>query len=219
MAALRRRKMIGRKRTVEDEEGGPEQLDLDDDSLSEGTIGTDDNDHDADSDTSNLDDASPVGPQNRKPKLTGNGAPKHPAPPLATASIEKSSTDTQAKMTTRPTNEESAGGSAANTQARPDDQPGAGADNKPAPKGPLVVSSNSANKQAAEPLGDRRRKEHEDYKRKKAEDPAFVPNRGAFFMHDHRHPGPAANGFRPFGRGRGRGGRGGGIGGPYAPFK
>jgi hypothetical protein len=37
-------------------------------------------------------------------------------------------------------------------------------------------------------------------------------------MHDHRHAGPAANGFRPFGRGRGRGGRG-AIGGPYAPAK
>ncbi|KAH6696915.1 CASC3/Barentsz eIF4AIII binding-domain-containing protein [Plectosphaerella plurivora] len=213
MAALRRRKMIGRKRTVEDEEGGPEQLDLDDDSLSEGTIGTDDNDHDADSDTSNLDDASPVGPQNRKPKSTGNGAPKHPAPPKpastpqANPSIEKPSTDTQAKMAAPPAKEEPADGSASTAT-----------EDKATPKGPLVVSSNSANKLAAEPLGDRRRKEHEDYKRKKAEDPAFVPNRGAFFMHDHRHPGPAANGFRPFGRGRGRGGRGGGIGGPYAPF-
>ena len=65
---------------------------------------------------------------------------------------------------------------------------------------------------------ERRRREHEDYKKQRDENPAFVPNRGAFFMHDHRHAGPAANGFRPFGRGRGRGGRC-GIGGPFAPGK
>jgi hypothetical protein len=45
-----------------------------------------------------------------------------------------------------------------------------------------------------------------------------VPNRGSFFMHDHRHAGPAANGFRPYGRGRGRGGRG-GFGGLYSPMR
>ncbi|KLP09293.1 uncharacterized protein Y057_1132 [Fusarium fujikuroi] len=83
------------------------------------------------------------------------------------------------------------------------------------PAAPIVVSSASARPPAAP--ANRRRQEHEDYKRKRDEDPAFVPNRGAFFMHDHRHAGPAANGFRPFGRGRGRGGRG-GIGGPFAPI-
>ncbi|KAI9672927.1 MAG: hypothetical protein M1829_004477 [Trizodia sp. TS-e1964] len=63
--------------------------------------------------------------------------------------------------------------------------------------------------------GDKRRREHDEYKKKRDADPAFVPNRGAFFMHDHRHAGPAANGFRPFGRGRGkgRGGIGGAVGG------
>jgi hypothetical protein len=67
-----------------------------------------------------------------------------------------------------------------------------------------------------ETLGDRRRREHEEYKKKRDSDPAFIPNRGAFFMHDHRSaPGP--NGFRPGGaRGRGRGG---GIGGPFSPAK
>ncbi|CCU78302.1 hypothetical protein BGHDH14_bgh02913 [Blumeria hordei DH14] len=59
-------------------------------------------------------------------------------------------------------------------------------------------------KQPLEALHERRRREHEEYKKRRDEDPAFVPNRGAFFMHDHRHSGPAANGFRPFGRGRGR---------------
>ena len=50
-----------------------------------------------------------------------------------------------------------------------------------------------------------RRKEHEEYKRRRDADPAFVPNRGGFFMHDQRSVAPLQNGFRPFGRGGARG--------------
>ncbi|KAF2830421.1 hypothetical protein CC86DRAFT_367190 [Ophiobolus disseminans] len=65
-----------------------------------------------------------------------------------------------------------------------------------------------------ESLGERRRREHEEYKKKRDADPAFIPNRGAFFMHDQRSA-PAQNGFRQAGaRGRGRGGA---IGGPFSP--
>jgi hypothetical protein len=71
-----------------------------------------------------------------------------------------------------------------------------------------------------ETLGERRRREHEEYKKKRDADPAFIPNRGAFFMHDQRSA-AAQNGFRSVGgRGRGRGGGGGGaIGGPFSPAK
>jgi hypothetical protein len=82
---------------------------------------------------------------------------------------------------------------------------------------PAVVNSTAQMDQPQELPHERRRREHEEYKKKRDADPAFVPNRGAFFMHDHRHSGPAANGFRPFGRGRGRGRPG--IGGPFAPSK
>ena len=54
-------------------------------------------------------------------------------------------------------------------------------------------------------LGEKRRREHEEYKKKRDEDPAFVPNRGGFFMHDHRSAAPGQNGYRLYGRGRGRG--------------
>ena len=53
-------------------------------------------------------------------------------------------------------------------------------------------------------FGERRRREHEEYKKKRDADPAFVPNRGGFFMHDHRSA-LGQNGFKPYGRGRGRG--------------
>lgn len=82
---------------------------------------------------------------------------------------------------------------------------------------PAVVKSTAQMDQPQELPHERRRREHEEYKKKRDADPAFVPNRGAFFMHDHRSQGPSANGFRPFGRGRGRGRPG--IGGPFAPSK
>lgn len=82
---------------------------------------------------------------------------------------------------------------------------------------PAVVHSTAQMDQEQETPVERRRREHEDYKKRRDADPAFVPNRGAFFLHDHRHAGPAANGFRPFPRSRGRGR--GGIGGPYAPMQ
>jgi hypothetical protein len=53
---------------------------------------------------------------------------------------------------------------------------------------------------------DKRRGDHEDYKKRRDADPTFVPNRGGFYLHDHRHA-EGSNGFRPF-RGGARGGRG-----------
>ena len=69
----------------------------------------------------------------------------------------------------------------------------------------------------ADNFGDKRRREHEEYRNKRDSDPAFVPNRGGFFMHDHRSAAAGQNSFRPFGRGRGRGR--GGLRGPLVPSR
>ena len=81
-APPRRRKMVGRRR-VEDEgedEGGHDHIDLDDDSLTDGSMASDDNDLADDSDTSNVDEASPTTPTVRKANgraaTTGNGSAK-----------------------------------------------------------------------------------------------------------------------------------------------
>lgn len=61
-----------------------------------------------------------------------------------------------------------------------------------------------------ETLAERRRREHEDYQKRRAEDPTFTPTRGPFYQHDVRSA-PGNPGYRPFNRGgSGRGGRGGG---------
>ncbi|CAK3949154.1 Hypothetical predicted protein [Lecanosticta acicola] len=65
---------------------------------------------------------------------------------------------------------------------------------------------------------ERQSREHEDYKRRRDADPAFIPNRGNFFMHDTRSH--AAHSNAPVRgawntRGRGRGGPN--VGGPFSP--
>lgn len=213
-----------------EDEGEDEQVDMDDDSLTEGSMASDDNDLADDSDTSNVDEASPTTPTIRKSNgraANGNGTAKGPyanAPGATGTSTENPTKPNQASIndtefmlnglaiadTTEPVKE-------LNFEEEVTNPP-------PKTFAPIVVSSNSATatvKSDQEAPNDRRRREHDEYRRKRDEDPAFVPNRGAFFMHDHRHAGPAANGFRPFGRGsrgRGRGGIG-GIGGPFAPMR
>ena len=68
-----------------------------------------------------------------------------------------------------------------------------------------------------ETFAERKRREHEEYRKKRDSDPTFIPNRGNFFMHDHRTNSPGQNGFKPFGRGRGRGRVA--VGGPFSPAK
>ena len=218
MAALpRRRKAFGHRRRVEDEgedEGGPEALDVDDDSLTEGSVISDDNDAADDSDTSNVDEASPTSPNISK--AAANGAPKsggrHQNGGASSAAAQPSqSTITDTELMLNGLHISNQPGSTEELQF--DD-----AVRSPSKAAaPIVVSSSSAPQPQDGPPFERRRREHEEYRKKRDEDPAFVPNRGAFFMHDHRHAGPSANGFRPFGRAR-RGGRG-GMGGPFAPIK
>ena len=64
---------------------------------------------------------------------------------------------------------------------------------------------------------DKRRTDHEEYKRRRDADPAFVPNRGGFFMHDHRSAAPGQNGFRPFARGAAKAREG--VRGPFLASK
>lgn len=210
------RRTLGHRRRVEDEgddDGGPETLDhLDDDSVTEGSVVSDENDHADDSDTSNVDEASPTSPVLKKASRRGASKPDARRDAAADAPQSKSQlTSEVAEIETQ------LNGMTVSDGSKPA-QEDVAAPAPTKPTGPVVVSSTSVQSQEA-PF-ERRRREHEEYRKKRDEDPAFVPNRGAFFMHDHRHAGPAANGFRPFGRGALRGGRGrgrGGIGGPFAP--
>ncbi|KAG4287835.1 hypothetical protein FPRO06_05487 [Fusarium proliferatum] len=198
-AVPRRRKLIGQRRRVEDEgedEAGPETLDLDDDSITDGSL-TDDNDPADDSDTSNIDEASPTSPNVRR-KV--NGAAKQAGHGHKSGSGSgpgqngKPVTDTDVMLHGLSITDQSPP-----VQEMHFDEVVAPSPSK-SPAAPIVVSSASARPPAAP--ANRRRQEHEDYKRKRDEDPAFVPNREPAPPARPRHmveqEGPAnGNGFIP----------------------
>lgn len=215
-ASRKRNTNIARRRRLDDEDETKSVVtDVADDSQSDVSAASDaDVDADADADNSDLSDAdSGVAPTEGKPKRKTNGtrnarpAPavssRLPSPPIARsdAAAFTALKDTEAMMNGLSIDD------AANDADEVDFETGESAESAHAP----AVGPPSGR---PETLGDRRRREHEEYKKKRDSDPAFIPNRGAFFMHDSRSA-PGQNGaFRPMGgRGRGRGG----IGGPFSP--
>lgn len=208
--APRRRNLISHRRRVEDEvddNGHTNGHEVDDDSLTDGTIGTDDRDAGADSDTSNVDEASPT---SGAAQHTSNGSAKHsnnrrsrqkPAPAAASMLVPMPDKPSDGQKQLEPTPAEANDGVPSPPRS---------------PSAPVIVSSSSAMNPVAHDANARRRNENDDYKRRRDQDPAFVPNRGAFFMHDSRQAAvPPGSALRPFGRGRGRGGRGGYVGNNY----
>lgn len=218
MAPRHRKDLAAARRRVEDEgdEDGLDVADLDDESLSEGSIISDEGELPEGDDNTRVEDAAvstdpPTANGDAKRPLPGEGAkssngispePAKPAPNRVS--------DMDLMLHGLKISEQDASAEGVHYEDLRDDA-------ELQEPSPAVVNSTAQMDQPQEAPYERRRREHEEYKKKRDADPAFVPNRGAFFMHDHRHAGPAANGFRPFGRGRGRGKAG--IGGPYAPIK
>lgn len=206
-----------------EEEGGPNTLELDDDSLSEGSVLSDEDDLADGSELSQVDTHSPTSPDLRKSDTNGhaesmNGHAKSGTEQSSSMRLDHPSTHTNGVNDT----EMMLNGlhisrhNSAVEEVHYDDLQEKLESSKPVEQSSALNSIAQMDQPQETPL-ERRRREHEEYKSKRDADPAFVPNRGAFFMHDHRHAGPAANGFRPFGRGRGRGKAS--IGGPFAPVK
>ena len=204
MGAPRRRKdLIKSRRRVEDdgEEEGSVAAGVEEDSLSEGS-GISDAEDDADAEGSDGSDIGSLAPPNSNSATLANGHREKSTNSelqLATGSSKPALMatigDTEAMM---------------NGLKVKDDIEEEGIDfedlgTQPEQASQEVIPQDSAEAMTPDSIGERRRREHEEYKKKRDADPAFVPNRGGFFMHDHRSAAPGQNGFRPFGRGRGRG--------------
>ncbi|GME62658.1 hypothetical protein GTA08_BOTSDO03115 [Neofusicoccum parvum] len=187
--AIVRRRRRDAEEATEDERG---------DSQSEASFLSDE---DADADASDLSESESVATRNGAPQPP-NGQPA--APPAAASAAPM--TDTEAMMNGLKISHDQQAVDFDTLSAEP-----------VAPDAPAQHAPDAAQPAPAkqESLAERRRREHEEYKKKRDEDPAFIPNRGAFFMHDHRSHGAGSNGFKPYGRGRGRGR--GVVGGPYSP--
>jgi len=213
MAPARKRTTnIARRRRTDDEDESQSVATLADDSQSDASV-LSDVDEDADADNSDLSevDSAPSLTQG-KPKRKANGARdakprqsasnRQPSPPIARSDVAFSALK-EAEMMMNGLKIADGGNEAEVVDFETGVAAGEAA--------PAVGALSSR----AETLAERRRREHDEYKKKRDSDPAFIPNRGAFFMHDQRHA-PGQNGFRPAGRGRGRGAP---IGGPFSPAK
>jgi hypothetical protein len=222
MAPHRRRNLVASRRRVDDEgedEEGSLVGDVDDDSLSEGSVITNPED-DADGEGSGTSEDEALSP--KEPiKVNGHtnglateskGSESVKPAMSAKGAFPVAATDTDAMM----------------NGLRIDDQESTTAiefDDMTADMDTAATTSKAksptppAEDGRQETLGERRRREHEEYKKKRDTDPAFVPNRGGFFMHDSRSAESGSNGFRPPIRGRVKG-RGGFIGtGPVRQVK
>jgi hypothetical protein len=221
MGHRHRKDLAAIRRRVEDEGDEEEALDagdLDDDSLSEGSLTDDDDLHEGD-EVSTLGGPAPIESADL-PRMNGNGQRQTKAPKVVTTNggaaeglkkpLKNGMGDMDMMLNGLKISDHNGDVEGVQYEDLREDE-------ELLVPSPAVVKSTAQMDQPQEPPHERRRREHEEYKKKRDADPAFVPNRGAFFMHDHRHSGPAANGFRPFGRGRGRGRPG--IGGPFAPSK
>jgi hypothetical protein len=212
MAAPRKRSGLPRRRRLDDEGDDNRSVATEqaDDSQSDISVPSD-IDEDADADNSDLSDAdSTPSLTPGKPKRKVNGARdvkapadainrNAPSPPIARSDTKSTATrDMEMMMNGLNVSDKAADDEAIDFET-----------------GQAVMDAPPATTAPARPetLAERRRREHEEYKKKRDSDPAFIPNRGAFFMHDQRSM-PGQN-FRFSGRGRGRGR--GGFGGPYPP--
>ena len=201
MAPSRRKDVISSRRRRRDDEGeeeGSQAGDVEDVSLSEGS-GSSNGDAEGDASEFSDDDSikietAPPAPEDKPPQTE---ALKHPAAQPPTQSHDL------AVETTSMLSRSKIDGNEQGTQGMP-----AGEASKEA-TGTEEIMTTKVNSNGAprETYAERNRREHEAYLRERKENPAFVPNRGGFFLHDNRI-GSAANGFRPpvRGRGRGRGG-------------
>lgn len=73
------------------------------------------------------------------------------------------------------------------------------------PDAEMMAPNAAPNGPRHETPAQRSRREHQEYIRQRNANPAFVPTRGGFFLHDDRNSTSVVPGSRPFARGRGRG--------------
>ena len=209
MGAPRRKNLIKSRRRVEDEdeeEEDPVAVGIEEDSLSEGSA-ISDADDDADIEGSDGDDTGSPIPEPSRAEPVANGhrekiaaLEQQPKTASGKSPLATKMADTEAMLNGLRVSEIEDEGVAFEDIGR-----------QPEVQLPNRVVQIPVQPFATDNLSDKRRQEHEEYKKRRDADPAFVPNRGGFFMHDHRSAAPGQNGFRPFGRGRGRGRGGNGM--------
>jgi len=198
MPPIRQKNGIPSRRRREDDGEEEESFlgEVDDDSVSEGSV-ISPGDEDADgegSDASGEDDESRPSPKTKEQAVVAKSS-RIAQNGTASKSAFKPSTEAEVMLN---------GLKISATNDQPDE---IHFEDMAAADGPLAESivegQNGASKQ--DTAADKSRLEHQEYLRQRDTNPAFVPNRGGFFLHDDRSAPAHPNNFRAFGRGRGRG--------------
>ncbi|KAK2757890.1 hypothetical protein FQN54_004296 [Arachnomyces sp. PD_36] len=193
MGPHRRNNIVARRRRLEDEgeeEDGSIGGDLEDDSLSEGSVLTAPED-DADgegSDVSEGEGEAAVSTKRDKPGEQVNGDSKHhlQADSTRDPAFGAKMADTQAMMNGMELSEPVEGSEEINFE-----------DMGPEPEATEKAATEVEQPSKRETFAERKRREHEEYIKERNENPAFVPTRGGFFLHDKRSE-SGSNGYRQF---------------------
>ena len=202
MAPVRRNDVISRRRRRADDEGEEEGSQLgafEDDSLSEGSVSSNGGEEvdAAPSDISEEESVKPITEERLEKSKSNSEQPRE----MSSTTVQNGPKFTDATAETRAmmnglTIE------SASTEVQEihfdDSVPATQSDQN------ATTQPQSNADSARESLAEKNRREHEAYLKERRENPAFVPTRGGFFLHDNR-ANPAMNGFRPPLRGRGRG--------------
>ena len=200
----RRNLIASRRRTDDDGEEEASQITGQEDELSSLGSAPSEADIDADADGEGSDGADATASQRSKgkkkngytPVVRSNGKTPEQTPTAKPTNFASSMVDTEAMM-----NGMQISDTVKDEEVVDFDQPV----KAPSATDDGTVDAEEPTSAKVETLAERRKREHEEYKKKRDEDPAFVPNRGGFFMHDQRNAAGGQNGFRLAGRGRGRG--------------
>lgn len=217
MAAARRRNLLRGRRRLEDE-GEEDDLDVGNESGSEASALTDaDIQSDVDeSDLSDTDDRKSLQPENNQVRGENHTEVNKNSPVKDAKKVDVALPPPAIETTTAPAFHATADTLVMLNGFTPDEK----GDSQeivefeeappPAPDPQQHVqpehSAKGAGEMNHETIYQRRAREREEYKAKKEMDPAFVPSRGGFFMHDQRDNNYDQSRIASLARGRGRGG-------------
>ncbi|RMZ82208.1 hypothetical protein DV738_g1824, partial [Chaetothyriales sp. CBS 135597] len=182
-----------RRRADEAEEESSTYGDIDDDSLSEGsTISGADEEADGDASDASVEEEARANHGREKQAAVDDAAP--------VAAPFSASAETEAMLNGLKISDPSVETEELHFD---DTQAGPQLDGSPADAKLAEAPSSVRN----EMLARKSRRDHQEYIKERNSNPAFVPNRGGFFLHDDRSD-PASRSMRMAGRGRGRAGHG-----------
>ncbi|KAI2786705.1 hypothetical protein POX_g09093 [Penicillium oxalicum] len=195
-----RRHIGASRRQRRDDEGEDESShigEVEDDSLSEASVDSHQEDDDADGDVSETDDepqATVVADDLKNGKANGgepNQGRKQASVPMRKPGLKTTVSDTEAMLNDMKVSDDSDAVHFDQMAEQRDLQTGR-------------TPSAPPSEPKRETLAAKKRREHEKYAKEREQNPAFVPTRGSFFLHDKRTSEAGSNNHRPSTKGKSR---------------